>query len=73
MSQVYREKILKDIDDIPVDMLPGFYKIVHLLKTEWTGNRKKPRKRDSLKGIWKGTEIDDQLLEDAKKSVFNYE
>ncbi len=30
MSQVYKEKILRDIDDIPVDVLPQLYRIVHL-------------------------------------------
>lgn len=73
MSHVYKEKILKDINDIPVDMLPKFYKIVHLLKTELISGKKKPGKRNSLKGIWKGSEIDDQLFEDAKKSMFYYE
>jgi len=73
MSHVYKEKILKDINDIPVDMLPKFYKIVHLLKTELIGDKKKPVKRNSLKGIWKGSEIDDRLFEDAKKSMFYYE
>jgi len=72
MSHVYKEKILKDINDIPVDMLPRFYKIVHLLKNELIHDKKKPGKRYSLKGIWKGTEIDDQLFEDAKKSMFSY-
>ena len=73
MSYVYKEKILKDINDIPVDMLPRFYKIVHLLKTELVHDKKKSGKRCSLRGIWKGVEIDDQLFEDAKRSMFSYE
>ncbi|MCK4763808.1 MAG: hypothetical protein KAW12_16520 [Candidatus Aminicenantes bacterium] len=72
MSQVYKEKILRDIDDIPVDMLPKFYKIVHLLKKELI-RLYKPAKRNSLKGIWKGSEIDDRLFDEAKKSLFHYE
>lgn len=73
MSQVYREKILRDIDEIPADMLPRFYKIVHLLKKEWVPSGSKPGKRNSLKGIWKGSDIDDRLFDEAKKSMFNYE
>ena len=45
MSQVYREKILRDIDDIPLDMLPKFYKVVHLLKTELIGEREETSKK----------------------------
>lgn len=73
MSQVYKEKILKDINDIPVDMLPGFYKIVHLLKQEFVGKKSKPGTRNSLKGIWKDVDIDDALFDEAKKSLFKYE
>jgi hypothetical protein len=73
MSEFYKEKILKDINDIPIDMLPKFYKIVHLLKTELINTKSKSNHRSSLKGIWKGSEIDDQLFEEAKKSVFKYE
>jgi hypothetical protein len=73
MSQVYKEKIMRDINDIPVDMLPGFYKIVHLLKQELVGNKNKPGTRSSLKGIWKGVEIEEALFDEAKKSLFKYE
>lgn len=73
MSQVYREKIMKDINDIPVEMLPGFYKIVHLLKQELVGGKNKPGTRNSLKGIWKGVDVDDALFNEAKESLFKYE
>ncbi len=73
MSHVYKEKILKDINDIPLDMLPKFYKIVHLLKKELVSSKSKPGNRNSLKGIWKGSEIDDRLFDEAKKSMFKYE
>ena len=73
MSQVYKEKIMKDINEIPVDILPKFYKIVHLLKTELVSTTKKPGQRNSLKGIWKGSEVDDSLFDEAKKSMFKYE
>jgi hypothetical protein len=73
MSDLYKEKILKDINDIPIEMMPKFYKIVHLLKTELINTKSKPIHRRSLKGIWKGSEIDDQLFEEAKKSMFKYD
>jgi hypothetical protein len=73
MSQVYKEKILRDINEIPVDMLPKFYKIVHLLKKELVSPASKSGRRNSLKGIWKGSEIDDRLLDEARRSLFNYE
>jgi len=73
MSQVYKEKIMQDINEIPVDMLPKFYKIVHLLKKELVSPMGKSNQRNSLKGIWKGSEVDDSLFDEAKKSMFNYE
>ena len=73
MSQVYKEKILSDINDIPVDVLPKVYRIVHLLKKELVQTKSKPGNRGSLRGIWKGSEIDDSLIDEAKKSLFKYE
>lgn len=73
MSEVYREKIMKDVSDIPVDMLPKFYKILHLLKKELIIPKNRTSKRHSLKGIWKGSEIDDRLIDEAKRSLFHYE
>lgn len=73
MSQVYKEKIIQEINDIPVSMLPKFYKIVHLLKRELVISPKKSTGRNSLQGIWQGSEIDNRLFNEAKKSIFNYE
>lgn len=74
MSQVYRDKIIKEINEIPNDILPRFYKIIHLLKEELLeGKIKETKKRASLKGIWKGSEIPDQLFDEARKSLFKYE
>jgi len=73
MSELFKERIINDINDIPVDMLPKFYKFLHLLKTELLNTKPEPKQRGSLKGIWKGSEIDDQLFEDAKSSMFSYE
>ena len=52
----YKEKILKDIEKIPESKLHTIYMIVHILINELTTD--KPKKRASLKGIWKGIKID---------------
>jgi len=67
----YKEKILKDIEKIPESKLHTIYMIVHILINELTTD--KPKKRASLKGIWKGIKIDDSLINEAKKSMFYYE
>ncbi len=73
MQTSYKEKILKEIEKIPDDKLENIYKIVHLLTGDITAGTKKTGKRDSLRGIWKGSQIDDTLLSEARKSLFPYE
>jgi len=69
----YNEKILKDIEEVPEDKKPILYKIIHLLVKELTPVSKITKKRGSLKGIWKGSQIDESLFTKAKKSLFTYE
>lgn len=73
MSQAYKEKIFSDIETIPVYLLPKLYRIVHLLKKELVYPKNKPNNRSSLRGIWKNSEIDESLLDEARRSVFKYE
>ena len=73
MISTYKKKILKEIEDLPEDKMPKFYKIVHLLTTELIIEKKTQKKRGSLKGIWKGSQVDDLLFTKAKKSLFPYE
>ncbi len=73
MYQSYKQRLLDDINDIPADMPPKFYKIVHMLKKELISVPKEGRKRSSLKGIWKDSDVDEQLLDEARKSLFCYE
>ncbi|MBU2431825.1 MAG: hypothetical protein KKH99_14115 [Proteobacteria bacterium] len=70
---VYREKILEEIRVLPEEMLPKFYKVIHLITTEFTPELKKKGNRGSLKGIWKGSNIDEKLFAEAKRSLFPYE
>jgi len=70
----YREKLLQEIESVPQEMTPILYKIVHLLNSQWkTDSNKKNKKRESLEGIWKGSEIDESLFAEARKSLFSYE
>lgn len=69
----YREKILEEIKYLPEEMLPKFYKVIHIITTEFTPGLKKKGERGSLKGIWKGSDIDEKLFTEAKKSLFPYE
>ena len=73
MQLDYKEKILKELEGIPGEMMPKFYKIIHILTTELVPKKKDAKKRVSLKGIWKGSQIDDSLFLEAKKSLFPYE
>jgi hypothetical protein len=71
MLSTCKEKILKEIEQVPEDKMPILYRVIHLLATELmterTGNR------GSLKGIWKDSQIDESLLMEAKKSLFPHE
>ena len=73
MELIYKEKILKELEGVPGEMMPKLYKIVHILATELVPKKKGTKKRGSLKGIWKGSQIDDSLLLEAKESLFPYE
>ncbi|MBM4054224.1 MAG: hypothetical protein FJ264_06030 [Planctomycetes bacterium] len=73
MQTSYKEKILQEIEKIPEDKLANMYKIIHLLTDEIISDAKKTGKRVSLRGIWKGSLIDDSLFDDAQKSLFPYE
>ena len=70
MLSTYKEKILKELEGVPGEMMPKLYKIIHLLTTELIQKKDEKENRGSLKGIWKGSQIDESLFLDAKKSVF---
>jgi hypothetical protein len=73
MATTYKEKLIGEINAIPESLLPRFYRIMHTLRTELTRRPTTSRTRGSLKGIWKGSNIDDSLLAESKKSLFLYE
>lgn len=73
MQTSYKEKIMQEIEKIPDDKLGNVYKIIHLLTGEITAGAIKTGKRASLRGIWKGSQIDDSLFTESRKSLFPYE
>lgn len=73
MQVDYKKKILQEIEKVPDEKLANMCRIVHLLTGELMAGTKKTGKRVSLKGIWKGSQIDDSIFAEAKKSLFPYE
>ncbi len=73
MATTYKQKLLGEINEIPEDLLPRFYRIIHTLRTELTHQAATTPTRGSLRGIWKGIKIDESLIFEAKKSLFSYE
>ncbi len=73
MQTSYKERILREIERIPDDKLRNIYKIIHLLTGEIAAEVRKTGKRSSLRGIWKGSQIDESLFSEARKSLFPYE
>jgi len=73
MPSTYKEKLIDEIETIPEKMLPRFYRIVSILKTELYESERKTASTNTLKGIWKGSDVDEKLFEEAKKSLFPYE
>ena len=49
-------------------MMPKLHKIIHLLATELIPKTKETGNRGSLKGIWKGSQFDESLFLEARKS-----
>ena len=73
MHSIYKEKILNEIEKVPEDKIPRLLRIIHLLTSETVPKRKRSQNRGSLKGIWKGSQIDESLFIEAKKSLFLFE
>ena len=73
MSLTYKEKLLREIEEIPKEMAPKLYRVIRILKIELISKPEKTRTRGSLKGIWKGSQIDESLFIEARKSLFSYE
>lgn len=73
METTYKEKLLGEINALPEDLLPRFYRIIHTLRTELTHQAEVTPTRESLRGIWRNVKIDESHIFEAKKSLFPYE
>ncbi len=73
MASTYKEKLIKEIEETPQEIIPKLYEMVHHLRHELMQKVKMSGKRGSLKGIWKGSVVDEKLFSEAKDSLFPYE
>lgn len=73
MLPAYKERILTELEGIPDESLPFVYKLIHLISSKFFIKQKKMERRNSLKGIWSGSQIDDSLFLRAEESLFPYE
>ena len=73
MLSTYKERIIKELGRVPEEKMPKLYKVIHQITSEFVSKDKKPQKRGSLKGLWKGSSIEDSLFFEARKTIFPYE
>jgi len=73
MQSTYKERLLKEIEGFPEEKISKLYKIIHILRIELMQKARKPGIRGSLKGVWKGSQINESLFLEAKRSLFPYE
>jgi hypothetical protein len=73
MATNYKQKIIGEINSLPEELIPRFYRIVHTLRSELTNKAAVIPKRGSLRGIWGNSEIAESHIFAAKKSLFSYE
>lgn len=73
MATTYKQKLIGEINALPEDQIPRFYRIVRTLRSELTHQTTVTPKRGSLRGIWGNLEIDESHIFAAKKSLFSYE
>lgn len=45
MATTYREKLMADIKEVPDNMMPQFYKVVHTLKEQFLTEKQKPARQ----------------------------
>lgn len=73
MATTYKQKLLGEINAVPEDMLPRFYRVIHTLRTEMMREAAQTTARGSLRGIWGSVTVDDALFDEARRSLFTYE
>jgi len=73
MALTYKQKLIGEINALPEELIPRFYRIVRTMRSELTNQRAATPKRGSLRGIWGNLKIDESQILAAKKSLFSYE
>jgi hypothetical protein len=73
MTTTYKQKLIGEINALPEELIPRFYRIVRSLRSELTKHIEVLPKRGSLRGIWGHVKIDEYHILEAKKSLFSYE
>lgn len=74
MATTYKQKLIGEINDLPDELIPRFYRILRTLRSEFTNKAAVvPKRRGSLRGIWGDLAIDESKIIEAKKSLFLYE
>jgi hypothetical protein len=73
MATTYKQKLIGEINSLPEDLMPRFYRIVRTLRSELANKTAVKTKRGSLRGIWGNVEIDETHISAARKSLFSYE
>jgi hypothetical protein len=73
MATTYKQKLIGEINALPEELIPRFYRIVCTLRSELTNQTAVTTKRGSLRGIWGNLKIDESHIFAAKKSLFSYE
>jgi len=73
MAMTYKQKLIGEINALPEELIPRFYRIIYTMRSELTNQTAVMPKRGSLKGIWGNLKIDESLIFAAKKSLFSYE
>jgi hypothetical protein len=73
MATTYKQKLIGEINALPEELIPRFYRIVRTLRSELSCKAEEMPKRGSLRGIWGNVDIKESHILAAKKSLFSYE
>ena len=65
----YKELIYKELESIPIGTYPRLYDIIKNLSQELRPKKTK-NKESKLKGLWGKIEVSDDLINEAKNSLF---
>ena len=73
MAMTYKQKLIGEINALPEELIPRFYRIVRTMRSELSNQTAVTPKRGSLRGFWGNLKIDESLIFAAKKTLFSYE